>query len=170
MKLTSVILLSTMFLTIGCDQDLVIDPEQDDISVNVAYSNVDQRLWIYFQSFEQEAQERGLFFVLKDLNIQGLIEHIDEASVAGHCKYGSHIDNEVTIDSGFWSRSNNTLREFVVFHELGHCVLLRDHDESVLSNGTCESLMRSGVQDCRDNYNTATRDRYLDELFSENNS
>ena len=109
-------------------------------------------------------------FDLKELNILGIIENIEEEGVAGHCKYGDHIDNEVTIDSDFWSRTNNVLREFVVFHELGHCVLLRDHDESVSDDGTCESLMRRGVQDCRDNYNSSTREGYLNELFSENNS
>ena len=163
---------SILFLIIfsSCQKSTEIIQEPIQMEEEKNYPNVDERLWSYFMSFEEAARERGLLFDLKEQNILGIIENIDEQGVAGHCKYGSHIDNEVTIDNGFWSRSSNTIREFVVFHELGHCVLMRDHDETVLSNGDCESLMRSGVQNCQDNYNSNTREYYLDELFSENNS
>lgn len=143
--------------------------EDNDIVESRSYPNADKRLWPYFQAFEEAAKERGLNFDLKGLNILGVIQQIDEAGVAGHCKYGSHIDNEVTLAIDFWNRAGARSKEFVVFHELGHCVLLRGHNESVFDNGACRSMMRSGLEDCRDNYNEVTRSSYLDELFSEIN-
>lgn len=140
----------------------IVDPKE--------YPNADSRLWLYFEAFENEARLRGKAFDLKELNIQGVIEDIDVEGVAGHCRYGSHIDNEVTIDSPFWNRANDLNREFVVFHELGHCVLIRGHEESAHVNGSCTSLMRSGTLDCQDNYNVNTREVYLNELFSKDNS
>ncbi len=56
-------------------------------------------------------------------------------------------------------------REFVVFHELGHCDLGRDHRDEAFDNGVCVSIMRSGLGDCRDYYHPRTREGYLDELF-----
>jgi hypothetical protein len=54
----------------------------------------------------------------------------------------------------------------VVFHELGHCYLGRGHSEETHPNGVCKSIMRSGNGGCFDNYNSTTREAYLDELFS----
>lgn len=70
------------------------------------------------------------------------------------------------IDLEFWERANILNKEFVVFHELGHCTLFRAHKEGVDANGICVSMMRSGLEDCRDNYSAITRATYWDELFN----
>lgn len=159
---TNVIMLTTasllLFLT-SCQKETIV-PE-----AKIQFSNVDPELWSYYSNFETEAKLRGFDYDLDALQISGEIIEIPEDNVAGSCKFGSHIHNEVTIDQEFWNRSTTSLKEFVVFHELGHCVLLRDHDESVDNQGRCLSLMRSGLTDCRDNYNQQSRSRYLDELF-----
>ena len=132
---------------------------------NNQFQFVESELWPHFAAFEQEAQRRGFDYNLNALRISGMIDQIHEDNVAGSCRYGSHIDNEVTIDIDFWNRSSYLLREFVVFHELGHCVLLRGHDESTDIQGRCLSIMRSGLTNCRDTYTSQNRDRFLDELF-----
>ena len=134
----------------------------------VQFANVDPELWPYYLAFENEAHKRGFEYDLNALKISGEILEIHEDNVAGSCKFGSHINNEVTIDRGFWNRSSNTYKEFVVFHELGHCVLLRGHDESSDNQGRCLSIMRSGLTNCRDSYSTQTRDEFIDELFLQN--
>jgi hypothetical protein len=57
------------------------------------------------------------------------------------------------------------MKEYIVFHELGHCVLNRPHTEDSFSNGVCSSIMRSGNGGCYDYYNRFTRQYYVDELF-----
>ncbi|MEL6124666.1 MAG: hypothetical protein AAFR14_13205, partial [Bacteroidota bacterium] len=57
-------------------------------------------------------------------------------------------------------------REYIIFHELGHCVLFRDHVDACFANNTWTSIMRSGHGSCFDNYTSRTRPYYIDELFS----
>ena len=135
----------------ACTQEIFNDttipeePEEEVVVDDNSYPGVDEALWPYYARFEQEALERGFVFDLRQLTITGVIEEIDDDGVAGQCNYHSHQPNHVIIDQEFWSRAGDRGREFVVFHELGHCVLARNHREATFSNGTCRSIMRSGV-------------------------
>lgn len=130
------------------------------------YPNVHQALWTHFEVFEEEARERGYEVDLAQANIHGSIEVINDGDVAGVCSYGGgQRHRDVTIDKSFWNRASHNYREYIVFHELGHCFLFRDHYEACLTNRTYASLMRSGNGSCRDNYTASTRDYYINELF-----
>ena len=149
----------------ACQKEVItISPPIDDTTNG--YDLVDERLWIYFNSFEEEAVARGLDVNLRSARISGTIENIDEENIAGSCHFNRFQPGAVTIDLNFWDRSTFLAREFVVFHELGHCALWRDHEDSSDQFGRCISIMRSGLGDCRDNYSLRTRKAYLDELFS----
>ena len=157
---TKVIIFSTIifaFFITSCQKEVQ--------ETNIRFNNVDPDLWPYYAAFENEAAKRGLSYDLNLLRVSGKIDEIDQANVAGSCRFGSHIDNAVTIDESFWNRSSTTMKEFVVFHELGHCVLLRGHDESSDNQGRCLSIMRSGLNGCRDSYNVQNRSWFIDELF-----
>ena len=154
-----------VFTSCGFDNPPLQDDNLVDDNTQPLFSNVDNRLVSHFQEFENEAADRGFDFDLNALGITGVIEQIPEDGVAGTCQYGLHI-HHVTIDANFWNNASQNLREFVVFHELGHCVLNRDHEEGAFANGICISIMRSGLEDCRDAYNPNNRNYYLDELFS----
>lgn len=159
--------LALVFALFSCQKDSVneLAPSTEEIEEVIGYPDVDEQLWVYFQRFEEEAANRGIFIDLRGSEVSGEVESLGEDGVAGQCTYNSHLPNHVTIDQGFWEESSDLYREFVVFHELGHCELARDHREGQNSNGTCISLMRSGLENCRDNYNPVTRSAYLDELF-----
>ena len=120
---------------------------------------------LLLSAFEAAATERGFDINLRTSGITGEIKSISEDEVAGQCNYQSHAPNHVIIDAAFWTEASDRYREFVVFHELGHCDLGRDHREDAYSNGACQSIMRSGLGECIDNYNPFTRETYLDELF-----
>ena len=137
---------------------------QDDTSDN-GFQGVDPRLWNYFIDFEREALLRGYRIDLQELEITGVIENISEDGVAGTCQYGNHLSH-VTVDQNYWNHSSTINREFVVFHELGHCVLNRGHQEASFQNGVCQSIMASGTGSCLSAYSLSTREYYLDELFS----
>ena len=161
--------LVVLFLATACQEDNPIFqevPQEEDIRQSQIYPNVDVRLWPYFAAFEEAAAMRGWEVDLSSSNITGEIVEIDEEHVAGQCSYHSQGAKDVTIDLEFWNRSSNLFKEFIIFHELGHCYLGRGHREDAFGNGTCKSIMRSGLEDCRDNYRTNTRNLYLDELFN----
>jgi len=158
-KLAFLLLLFT-FTLISCAEDFMAEPEIR------SYPNVQQSLWGHFEDFEHEARIRGLEIDLNAHDLTASISEIEDDGVAGVCQYGNHQTNNVIIDADFWDRTGFSSREFVVFHELGHCVLSRDHREAQNANGSCISIMASGTGDCRFNYTTLTRESYLDELFS----
>ena len=149
----------------SCIVLLVVGCQSVELNQSLPFDQVEEELWVYFESFEQEALARGISINLNDLDLSGEVESITQEGVAGSCQYGSHITNHITIDQEFWNNASDNHREYVVYHELGHCVLLRDHDESTDTDGNCLSVMASGTGDCVARYGPANRDQMLDELF-----
>jgi hypothetical protein len=43
----------------------------------------------------------------------------------------------ITVDRTFWNKSSENQREELIYHELGHCALNRDHDSSMQQNSFC---------------------------------
>ena len=167
MNARSLIFFGLTLFTLSCTDFATTEvPESNPIN---GYPSVDADLWPYFESFEYEAALRNIPVDLARERIIGSIENISESNVVGQCSYGRYAHSHVVIDENFWSRANYFAREMIVFHELGHCFLFRDHREGRFENGSCISIMRSGLQSCRDNYHSRSREYYLDELFSVNN-
>lgn len=148
------------------DVDIVTNDEIPAPAVQTrSYQNVDPELWTFFERFEKEAALRGVRIDLNQSRISGEIAGLGGDRVAGQCTYHSAIPNHITIDDSFWEDATDLVKEMVIFHELGHCELGRDHRETQSRNGLCLSIMRSGADGCRDNYRMITRSDYLDELF-----
>lgn len=53
--------------------------------------------------------------------------------VVGNCASYTNGERIVTIDKNYWALAGDGLREELVYHELGHCLLGRGHVENVLS-------------------------------------
>lgn len=157
------VFVSCVLLLVSCssDENQFFNPQQE-----FSLDNVQSDLIPYVRTFVDEAASRGIQIDIESYQLVGEIVPISEGSVAGRCTYGSHIAPEIIIDEAFWNASSTAYREYVVFHELGHCILEQDHREGCLENRTYSSIMRSGLGSCRDNYTAATRQYYLDELFS----
>ena len=132
----------------------------DEVSVVV-----DVQLEEYFELFIKEAQVYG-YDLSEDVSlISGYLEVLTGTTAAGQCKTYSDGRREIVIDSEYWQRADPLEREFLLFHELGHCVLDRDHNDGH-ERGICLSIMESGTGGCRTNYSTETRETYLKELFN----
>jgi hypothetical protein len=130
-----------------------------------AVGGVDPELQLYFDRFEEEGRMRGMKVNFDSIGISADLTIISNIQVAGTCRRHSESANDIDISGTFWNRSDEWEREFVVFHELGHCYLNREHLETTNSDGTCESIMASGTGSCVNNYNESSRSIYLDELF-----
>ena len=122
----------------------------------------------YVDKFIAEAKIRG---VAIDLAKNGLIvkyESLKSRDAAGLCAY--KYPNEVTVDPSSWYNAPESFSDFLIFHELGHCVLNRGHRNDVLPNGEWTSIMRGDPETpgrtWTVNFNGARRKYYLDELFN----
>ena len=135
---------------------------------------VDPDLKIYVERFQDEAKKRGRNF---NFETSGLIVEFANLkdNVAGLCYTTNNpikiqIDRDNFIKVGKY-RNGDLMREDVMFHELGHGFLRRDHNNAYLPNSDWKTMMCGG--DTRDNrswninYRGMRREYYLDELFNQ---
>lgn len=142
--------------------------QKDNASSVVAaqdFAQVDARLAPYFERFVNEGARRGIEVDFDRLQVHAQIQEIDSPGVGGVCHYSSAAPNRIQIDASFFNSASDLFREFIIFHELGHCYLGRGHEEGSFDNGVCISIMRSGLGDCLDRYQSQSREYYLNELF-----
>ncbi|MFK7982654.1 MAG: hypothetical protein AB8G86_21930 [Saprospiraceae bacterium] len=125
---------------------------------------IDEALAPYFERFVTEGANRGQTIDLVTKQIEGFLIDIEEANVAGQCSYSATSTRKVNIDRTYWNSATDLEKEFVIFHELGHCYLERSHSD-IQENRNCTSIMHSGISGCRFNYSASSRSTYLDELF-----
>ncbi len=90
---------------------------------------IDREFRPYLETFLREAHARQYPLTAKKLSIVGL-EALSEAdkypNAAGIC-YPTEVRVEVKMP--YWRTLDNTMRERLIFHELGHCLLGRTHRE-----------------------------------------
>ena len=149
----------------GCEQ--VFEPVYD----------VSDDLQIHVDSFLEESAIRGHEYTISNL----IMEHDPELPISscGTCNSDSELSNiqkVIKINPNCIITYNEQM-EALVFHELGHCFLGRQHDYGLLPNGDPKSIMipdnfnvyapcgyQFGQEEC--NF-TFKRDYYLDEFFDE---
>lgn len=125
----------------------------------------DAELIPYFDIFTKEASARGFTVDYEAARIEGLLQDIPNASVQGQCFRNEEKPRKVIIDINYWSNANELEKQFIIFHELGHCFLDRDHLDTSDSNGLCTSIMHSSPNACPFEFTNLNREDYLDELF-----
>jgi len=127
----------------------------------------------YLQRFEDEAAKKDKYF---DLESTGLIIEFANLkdNIAGLTHYEQPI--RIEIDKTYWNeikgyQGEDLMKENLIFHELGHGLLNRDHLNTTLENGDWKSIMCGGTMvDNRNwniNYRGMRRTYYIDELFNE---
>ncbi len=105
---------------------------------------VEAELQVYFDTFVSEASAHGVEIDLTSLDIGGYVQNIETTGTIGQCISYSNGSNEVILDARNWDRIDDQEKEYVVFHELGHCILKRSHNDSQDNDGVCQSIMQSG--------------------------
>ncbi len=149
--------LSMIVIMSGCAKE-----NQENLTVEEL--TIDTELQPYFERFVAEGAVRGMTIDLVEKRIEGFLIDIEETDVAGQCSYSATSTRKVNIDINYWNSATDLEKEFVVFHELGHCYLERSHSDAQ-ENRNCTSIMHSGTSGCRFRYNATSRSEYLDELF-----
>ena len=143
--------LAVSSLMISCSKD---DPIETDAELQP-----------YFDLFAEEAAKRGITVDYIAARIEGLLQDIPNETVQGQCFYNENIPNKVIVDIDYWNEATKSEKEFIIFHELGHCFLDREHLNTANPDGTCVSIMHANPGVCRFDFNSNTREDYLDELF-----
>jgi len=126
----------------------------------------DAELVPFFEIFAEEAELRGFTVDYEAERIEGLIQDIADSNIQGQCFHNQKKPKKVIIDLDYWEDADYYEKEFIIFHELGHCFLDRDHLDTT-ENGMCVSIMHSSGDTCPFELTEDNREEYLDELFSQ---
>lgn len=126
--------------------------------------SVPAELQPYVDLFILEGEKRGFHMTVDNLIMQ-INASFSDTETLGTCEI--FINPTIVIQSNFfynWGTPIN--KEQVVFHEFGHCLLGRGHDDTHILYGSeyiFKSIMNSYMFD--EYYYGTYRDYYLDELF-----
>ena len=140
------LLLSVLLFNLWCQKSEFIEPTGYNLSQEIETSNnesVDNTFDIYVDRFIAEGAQRGFDIDLGSRNVTIQFTNINQSSspnIVGLCTYNNHNLNDISIDSGYWNQASDLGREFVLFHELGHCYLQHAHRNDAFSNCICKSL------------------------------
>jgi hypothetical protein len=122
-------------------------------------------LFPYYENFIYEAEIRKIKLLDEDLDILMYFADIPNNNTLGQCRFTAG-SNLIEIDRFYWRSLDEVEKEFLIFHELGHCVLQRGHRDDTDANGNCRSLMHSVVGICNFDFTGPNRTLYIDELFN----
>lgn len=95
----------------------------------------------YVQRFREEIQKRGPVPATDNLVIA--FGKTQGSDVCGQCLLEAGKPPRITLstDANCWQNASENERECLVFHELGHCLLKRDHRTARFPNDAYVSLM-----------------------------
>jgi len=117
----------------------------------------------YVDAFFEEAKNRNINIALSDFDLTMRFAVVDE--FIGTCNTGNVT---IEIDRESWRSFSNVNKEWLIFHELGHCILGRDHNNEKNDNGECRSVMNETINNLNCSTNLCSslwKDYYFDELF-----
>jgi hypothetical protein len=135
-------------------------------------NKIDAELQPYVDSFELYS---GIQYMgTADLSPPEVIQFYNENAV-GVCIVYKNGDKEIKIDNEYWEISSLTVKEQLIFHELGHCALMRNHNSEFLTLSKDDELYNA-PQSIMYPYTfggplyTILRDYYMQELINEENA
>ncbi len=84
----------------------------------------------------------------------------------GVCNTYSDGTKEILIKKSWWESTDDTQREIMIYHELGHCRLGRDHDDErrVVGTHTYKMSVMNPIIPTSQDY-SAQKNAYLTELY-----
>jgi hypothetical protein len=143
-------LISLSMLMISCgsqlpyNYDVINFPKTIyDHSNKVEDTFIDTEIAYFYNTFENVCD--------KQVNIPVRIESLEdynteETNIVGLCIVYPNGYKQIKIDNNFWDNATYNAKESLIYHEIGHCLLDREHNNNqILHDGYVinESIMNS---------------------------
>lgn len=91
-----------------------------------------------------------------------------EGTTVAYCSRNSLVGNWIVVNEEKWKNFNKTGKTLIIFHELGHCILNRPHNNEIFTADACpKSIMYPQLDDvyfCFNKY----KEYYYNELIGGN--
>ncbi len=167
LPLISLILIA--IFTSSCGMPIIGKHVQKKSGTSRLYSSTDSTFSPYIAQFEGYAKSvtGDSNFKVGDVLIN--FGEPDETSFQGVCYIYANDAREIIIRRDWWNNASDSDRESLIFHELGHCRLDRDHDDEVqvIGNKSVKMSMMHYVIVLGPDYEQH-RGGYVQELFTRN--
>lgn len=112
---TTLFLLAILLLLASCGRG--VEPPQANQGEFRAYA----------EAFEETARAHGKDLKGASFSVEIKFGTPREDGKVGYCERSFFTAPEITILKEWWEKLPNSGRKVLLFHELGHCVLHRDH-------------------------------------------
>lgn len=127
--------------------------------------SVDPAFTTYVESFTEAAKAQG-----KDVNVDESINFgaVSGQDTAGNCDKGFLKSASIIIDKSTWDQASDSTKTMLIWHELGHCVLNRDHKNDTEIDAVSGIKLPASIMNAKlplDQYFTSRKDEYTKELF-----
>lgn len=152
------------FFLMSCGQDMAYT----DLFLVESINNrgdlpiyIEEEFIPYVQEFEQ-------LYGRKITNLPivfGETQTLDRPMVVGYCQVGG-VRDFVVIDEDTWLENDDTFRRILIWHELSHCILGRNHRDDVLDDGSPASITNSVISYDLMSAFVSNREYYEWELFN----
>jgi hypothetical protein len=121
-------------------------------------------MWTYADRFFTEAEARDIHLDKSNLTIK----FVDKTEIAPYAGYGTINPPLVRMVKEYWDSYTEVQKEILMFHELGHAVLGRQHTNEMLPDCVhYKSMMLNGNQFVvYERVTDQKREYYIDELFN----
>jgi hypothetical protein len=121
----------------------------------------------YVNRFISEAEARNISVNTDHLIVESTTDPVTGSDACAQIIAGDAP--HIKIQTSCWSNLIDSEKEILMFHELGHALLGRNHLDVDMANGLQTSLMHSGlVWDYYTKFAPPLRVYYVDELFNAN--
>lgn len=118
----------------------------------------------YVDSFEVESAKVGMPIVIDDLQVV-FVHNYDNTETLGSCHQENNATPLINIDQQSWDWGTDAQHEQLVFHELGHCILHRVHDNRFLDINEITPISIMNAYEFTDDVYIANHTYYMHELF-----
>jgi hypothetical protein len=155
----SILLLSFFW---ACEKDKIKLIEKNDSKITKSYKEIDSLLIV----FSSEAQKRGKALTFNSTKVK----FFDVLAKRGYWGFYNTESKEIELDSTIWFNLDIAEKEWLLYHELGHALLNRDHISMTLKSGEFKSIMYDGRNVGYGNlyFFGFRRKYYIDELLDSN--
>ena len=113
--------LSLSLLFVGCG------------TAHVEVLSVDSQFKPYLNEFEGMSKVEGTQITTKNLIIQ-MVPSIDDTLTVGYCETADGQTPKIVVSQAWWTNLSDYEKEMLMFHELGHCLLNRNHRATAYLN------------------------------------
>jgi len=124
-------------------------------------ATIDPTFEPYIQSFEAAGNVKIEAPI--DMHFGSIPPQSANVETDGLCESGLGVP-KITIDADKWATYSESARTLLVWHELGHCILGRAHNNTIGSNNWPVSVMYWDAVTSEYNFET-NQQPFIDELF-----